>query len=72
MAKIKQITQSISYCKKKRPRLKVVYDPEETESENEVPSTSINVQCINKDSGNGNIWTEIERDLSVFELRGKD
>ena len=49
-----------------------MYDSEESESEDEVPSTSINVQYINEDTRNDNIWTEEERDPPVFEFRGKD
>ena len=63
---------SLSPIAKKRPRINVVYDSEESESEDEVPSTSINVQYINEDTRNDNIWTEEERDPPVFEFRGKD
>ena len=73
MVKIKKITESDdSPFQEKRPRINVVYGSEESESEDEVPGTSINVQCINEDTENGNMWTEVERDEPVFEFRGKD
>ena len=58
--------QSISYCKK-RPRINVVYDVEESKIEDEVPSTSINAQCINEDTGNGNMYTEFLQFLNFEE-----
>lgn len=64
--------ESLSPIAKKRPRINVMYDSEESESEDEVPRISINVQSINEDTRNGNMWTEVERDPPVFEFQGKD
>ena len=53
---------------KKRPRINVIYDSEE--SENEVSYDKCTI--IKENTRSGNMWTEVERDPQVFEFRGKD